>query len=211
MSNGRQQTSEEPSEAVPEALEHFLRGLQWDNAAWYSSAQIRRDVRRFDAEFTAAILAALRELGGRRASVFAAAAELILATESAPWREALVRCMVREPADVTELASYFISGGKPLPACVKRGIRSELGDFSSEQLLAYQGRRRGVSMQDVVRLVRPRPTAENSAALAQIAKGRRDASGLHHHREKPRAIRDTKPEELDPAHILKRARAISLG
>lgn len=78
-----------------------------------------------------------------------------------------------EPAEVVAIQLELF--GKPIPKVLKRAISSSLHQFDRYQFSKYHGKRRDVSMVDVLNLVHPKPQGEEEEEIFErIVKGELD-------------------------------------
>ena len=128
-----------------------------------------------DKEFVAkAALYARNEFGMRSTShVLAGELATLNATSGQPWGRDFYNAIIRRVDDMEEILGYYLDKNKdkPLPNALKAGFAEAFKRFDAYQLAKYKGDTRAVKLVDVVRLVRPKPTAKNADALAKLLKG----------------------------------------
>jgi len=128
-----------------------------------------------DKEFIAkAALYARNEFGMRSTShVLAGELANTNATSGTPWGRDFYNAIIRRVDDMMEIIGYYLerNQGKPLPNALKAGFAEAFKRFDAYQLAKYKGGNRAVKLVDVVRLVRPKPTAKNADALTKLLKG----------------------------------------
>ncbi len=128
-----------------------------------------------DKEFVAkAALYARNEFGMRSTShVLAGEMANINATSGTSWGRDFYNAVIYRVDDMMEILGYYLekNQGRPLPNALKAGFAEAFKRFDAYQLAKYKGDTRAVKLVDVVRLVRPKPTAKNADALAKLLKG----------------------------------------
>lgn len=128
-----------------------------------------------DKEFVAkAALYARNEFGMRSTShVLAGELANINATSGTSWGRDFYNAIVYRVDDMMEILGYYLekNQNKPLPNALKAGFAEAFKRFDAYQLAKYKGDSKAVKLVDVVRLVRPKPTAKNADALAKLLKG----------------------------------------
>lgn len=75
--------------------------------------------------------------------------------------------IIRRPDQMSDMLEILWKDNPnaPIPNGVRRGMADAFRRFSDYSLAKYKGRRSDVSLRDVIRLVRPKPTNETQAAL----------------------------------------------
>jgi hypothetical protein len=89
------------------------------------------------------------------------------------WGRHFFNAIVHRLDDMMEILSYYF-GENPnhaLPNALKSGFASAFNRFDAYSIAKYKGANRSVKLVDVVRLVRPKPTAKNAEALKGLLEG----------------------------------------
>lgn len=119
-------------------------------------------------------LYARNEFGMRTTSqVLAGELATLNATSGTSWGRDFYNAIIYRVDDMMEILGYYLEKNKdkPLPNALKAGFAEAFKRFDAYQLAKYKGDTRAVKLVDVVRLVRPKPSERNAAALAQLLKG----------------------------------------
>jgi len=155
-------------------LSNMLSGDMYSSDADVLS-RLKALVHKVDPEFAAkAALYARNEFGMRSTShVLAGELATANATSGKPWARDFYNAVIYRVDDMMEILGYYLAANKdkPLPNALKAGLAEAFKRFDAYQLAKYKGDGRAVKLVDVVRLVRPKPTAKNADALAKLLKG----------------------------------------
>lgn len=76
--------------------------------------------------------------------------------------------------DMLEILAYYFmrNPNKPLPNALKRGFKKALESADTYELAKYQGKNRAVSLVDVVRLTRPKPSEKMEEVFKNLLDGK---------------------------------------
>jgi hypothetical protein len=175
LAGGRAYAQSPKLELVNLILSSFLA-----NDMYRDEKQIRNRIKELvkqipDKDFVAkAALFARNEFGMRTMSHLVAGEianqNLASGTE---WGRHFFNAIVHRLDDMMEILGYYL-GENPnhaLPNALKGGFASAFNRFDAYSLAKYKGANRAVKLVDVVRLVRPRPTSKNEAALKGLLDG----------------------------------------
>jgi hypothetical protein len=96
-----------------------------------------------------------------------------------PYVEGVLATVCTRPDMLTDYVSLYWRDGdlagtptrRPLSAASKRGLREAFAHFDAFQLGRYRGEDKEVKLVDVMRLVRPRPTASQQEAFRALRAG----------------------------------------
>ena len=134
--------------------------------------QLLNQLDQVDPEFAAkAMVYARNEMGMRSITHFGAAALAPKASGTA-WGRGFYNKVIRRPDDMTEiLACYFANGNDKVSGAIKNGFAGAFNRFDEYQLAKYQGKRKSVSLKDVVSLCHPKGTGRNFKALEKLMNG----------------------------------------
>ncbi len=148
-------------------------------------AQLKKAIDKIaDKLFVAKAAVFARNKFGMRSITHIAAGEVAQKVKGAYWTRAFFKSVIHRPDDMLEVVSYFLKNygvdktnskgrrvRRPLPNALKDGLASAFEKFDAYQLAKYRGEGKEVSLIDLVRLVRPKPTRKNHAALQKLVKG----------------------------------------
>lgn len=133
---------------------------------------------RVDPIFAAKAAIYARNEFGMRSITHVVAAEIAASTKGEQWTKDFVSAVIRRPDDMTEILAYYLNKyGKPVPNALKKGLAKAFDKFDAYQLAKYRGEGKAISLVDVVNLVRPRPTKDNTEALKQLVNDKLRSSG----------------------------------
>jgi hypothetical protein len=126
-----------------------------------------------DKSFAAkAAVYARNEFGMRSASHFIAS-EIAKNVKGAEWTKDFFNRVIRRPDDILEIWScYQNTYGKPIPNCMKKGLRSSFAKFDRYQLAKYRGENRDISLVDVVNMLHPKEVEKNEGAISDLINGK---------------------------------------
>lgn len=134
-----------------------------------SVARLKELLKTVDPKFAAKAAIFARNEFGMRSISHVVAGEIAGTVSGEQWTKNFHRDVVRRPDDMTEIVSYYLATyGKPLPAALKKGLAAAFAKFDGYQLAKYRGDGKGVSLVDVVNLVRPRSSSKNASALKRL-------------------------------------------
>ena len=129
-------------------------------------------MKKVDPKFAANAAIYARHEFGMRSISHVLSVEIMKYASGQKWGKNFFREVVRRPDDMTEIVSYYFSknkgAGKKLPASLKKGFADAFDKFDEYQLAKYRGEGKGVSLVDVVNLVRPVPTEKNATGLQKL-------------------------------------------
>lgn len=125
-----------------------------------------------DPLFAAKLAVFARNEFGMRSVSHVIAAEIAATVKGQEWTKNFINSVIHRPDDMTEIMAYHIAkNGKPVPSCLKKGLRAAFNKFSTYQLAKYRAEGAEVSLVDLANLVHPVPTDKNREALAKLIKG----------------------------------------
>lgn len=111
-----------------------------------------------DERFAAKAALFARKEFGMRSITHVVAGEIAMTVKGETWTKDFFDRIVHRPDDMTEILAYYKAANgsiHPVPMALRKGFSTALCRFNDYQLAKYRGDKAGISMVDVVNLVRP--------------------------------------------------------
>lgn len=80
--------------------------------------------------------------------------------------KSVLKKLIRRTDDMAELLfMYWLDGKKPIPNQMKKALAERINEFSEYQLVKYQGKKKNISLKDLIILTHPKPENKKRADL----------------------------------------------
>lgn len=131
--------------------------------------RIKELVGKVDPFFAAKAAVYARNEFGMRTVTHIVAGEIANNVKGKDWTKRFFDRVVYRVDDATEILSYYMKNyGKPIPNSLKKGLSLALGHFDSYSLSKYRSENKELKLVDLVNLIHPKPTNNNSNALKEL-------------------------------------------
>ena len=142
-----------------------------------NSADMQETIKRViaaDAQFVAKLAVFARKEFNMRSVSHVLTAYLAHEPSGKAYAKRVIKAICLRGDDATEImAAYLSMFGKPVPNCLRRGLREVLQGFDEYTLAKYKGAGKKVKMRDLICMCRPQPkTSRQSEAFKKLLENR---------------------------------------